>query len=141
MKPYPKQKKEKTVKESTLWSNFSIMIRLRDTDENGYGKCISCGKIIYWKDGDCGHGVNRRHWGTRYNEKNNNLQCRADNRFAEGQQANYAINVNKKFGPDTWDLLQASKNGKKYTGVEMYWLNEQVKERIKELMKTKNFEL
>lgn len=31
---------------------FSEYIRLRDADNNGYIRCISCGKIVFWKDTD-----------------------------------------------------------------------------------------
>jgi transposase len=48
---------------------FSEYIRLRDaTLGDGYGTCISCGKIIYWKDNHCGHFINRKHMALRFNE-------------------------------------------------------------------------
>ena len=47
------------MRDDKLWKWFSIYIRLRDSDENGYGKCFTCGKIIFWKKGDCGHGIGR----------------------------------------------------------------------------------
>lgn len=56
---------------------FSKFIRLRDSDDNGLCRCISCGKLHMWDDIDCGHFVNRRHMGTRFDEKNCNAQCRS----------------------------------------------------------------
>lgn len=61
---------------TTLDRWFSLYIRLRDSDANGYSRCISCGKPVYWKEADCGHFINRRHMNTRYDERNCNLQCR-----------------------------------------------------------------
>ena len=68
---------------------FSIYIRLRDSDDKGFCRCISCGKIQHWEDVDCGHYVNRSHMGTRYSERNCNAQCRHCNRFMEGNIQNY----------------------------------------------------
>ncbi len=38
----------------TLDRIFSEYIRRRDSDENGIGRCISCGKMVHWKEADCG---------------------------------------------------------------------------------------
>lgn len=87
---------------------FSEYIRRRDS-RNGYGKCISCGKIVHWKDADAGHFVNRKHMSLRYDEKNVNLQCRACNRFDEGNMLGYSVGIVKKYGSDVLDYLAAKK--------------------------------
>ena len=84
---------------------FSEFIRLRDADENGLARCISCGKIVPWREADCGHFVNRSHMSTRYNEKNCNLQCRSCNRFDEGNNIGYMKGLIKKYGPGIIDEL------------------------------------
>jgi hypothetical protein len=38
---------------------LSKYIRLRDSDEYGMVRCISCGKRMHWKESDCGHYVSR----------------------------------------------------------------------------------
>lgn len=88
---------------------FSEYIRLRDSDINGYCKCISCGKIEYWKDVDCGHFVNRSHMGTRYSEKNCNAQCRSCNRFDEGNNIGYMKGLISKYGVKVINELEARK--------------------------------
>ena len=40
-----------------LWKLFSQYIRLRDAEWNGNAPCISCGKVIFWKDLDAGHFI------------------------------------------------------------------------------------
>lgn len=62
---------------ATLDRWFSLYIRLRDSDANGFGRCISCGKLVHYKEADCGHFINRQHMNTRYDERNCNLQCRS----------------------------------------------------------------
>lgn len=56
---------------------MSKFIRLRDADASGYGRCISCGKLVHWSEADNGHFINRGHLNTRYDEQNCNLQCRS----------------------------------------------------------------
>lgn len=77
---------------------FSVYIRIRDSDHNGYCKCISCGKIEHYKQVDCGHYVNRSHMSTRYNERNCNAQYRSCNRFDEGNNIGYTKGLINKYG-------------------------------------------
>ncbi len=89
---------------------FSEYIRLRDADNNGMVRCISCMKIDHWKNVDCGHFVNRGHMSTRYNEKNCNAQCRKCNRFDEGNSIGYSRGLIKKYGPGVIDELEVLKH-------------------------------
>lgn len=89
-----------------LWAAFSKYIRQRDADENGNCSCITCGLIRQWKQMDCGHGIGRQHWGTRYNEKNNHAQCKRCNGFEGGKREVYKIEVDKRYGSGTWDKLE-----------------------------------
>ena len=89
---------------------FSEYVRLRDSDSNGYGKCITCGKVIHWKDGDAGHAINRAHMSTRYDETNVHLQCRHCNRFREGEIVEYSMALIKRYGQAKVDVLLAKKH-------------------------------
>lgn len=92
--------------EDKLWDIFSIYIRLRDSDDQGVGKCFTCGKPIHWTKGDCGHGIGRQHKGTKFNEMNNHLQCKKCNGFEGGMREAYKENMNKKYGPQTWERME-----------------------------------
>jgi hypothetical protein len=74
---------------------FSQYIRLRDADQNGYIRCISCGKIVLWKEADNGHFINRKHMSLRFSETNCNAQCRSCNRFDEGNMTGYNLGMIK----------------------------------------------
>lgn len=89
---------------------FSLYIRLRDANPQGYTRCISCGKIIPWKEADCGHFVNRSHMATRYNEKNCNAQCRSCNRFDEGNNIGYIRGLVKRYGQGVIEELEVLKH-------------------------------
>lgn len=124
--------------DAKLWKVFSEYIRLRDTDSDGYGKCITCNRRIFWRDGDCGHGVGRQHKATKYDERNNALQCKRCNGFEGGEQAIYKEEVEKRYGKGTWDALvlksrQVCKRGK----VEIDVMTEYYKKKVKELKESK----
>lgn len=88
-----------------LWKVFSEFIRLRDSDQYGYGVCFTCPTRKFWRDMDCGHGVGRQHKATKYDERNNHIQCKRCNGFEGGQQAIYKEEVEKRYGEGTWDKL------------------------------------
>lgn len=85
---------------------FSLFIRYRDVMPNGFFKCISCGKIKPFSQGDNGHYINRQHMITRYDEMNNNMQCRHCNRFMEGNIQNYRKGLIDKYGEKNVQFLE-----------------------------------
>ena len=74
---------------------FSIYIRLRDSDNNGYCKCISCKIKYHYKEVDAGHFIGRRHLITRFEPKNVYAQCRYCNRYLSGNQYLYSVALEK----------------------------------------------
>lgn len=125
--------------DSKLWKVFSEYIRIRDADENGYCKCFTCGLARHWKQGDCGHGIGRQHWGTRYNEKNNHFQCKKCNGFEGGKREIYKQRVDEKYGVGTWDLLElASRQKSKISQFEIDAMEKYYKQKLSLLMKCLN---
>ena len=117
---------------------FSEYVRLRDADKNGFGQCITCGKIVFWKDADAGHAINRAHMSTRYNEMNVHLQCRHCNRFREGEVVEYSMALIKKYGKDAVDRLIAQKHFQsKMSDFEGRLLIKDYRKKIKELKRLK----
>jgi len=96
-KKYPKRKKN-TVKgkrrklEEMEWADlrdildrdFSYFIRMSEADDNGFVKCPTCGKILYWNETDCSHFIKRDIIATRYDERNVIAQCHYENSFRDG---------------------------------------------------------
>jgi hypothetical protein len=122
-----------------LWKVFSEYIRLRDSDVNGYGKCITCNLRKFYKEMDCGHGIPRQHKATKFNERNNHLQCKRCNGFEGGKREVYKSEVDKRYGPGTWDKLEVmsrmtcKRNQFEIDAMEVYY-----KKQVKELLSTKN---
>ena len=90
---------------------FSIFIRLRDIDADGFSYCVTCGKPMTLKTSQCGHFISRRHFATRWEEKNCAAQCVGCNMFAQGKQYEFGLAIDTRFGIGTAQkLLIQSKN-------------------------------
>ena len=117
---------------------FSEFIRLRDSDDNGICRCISCGKPHHWKEMDNGHFISRRHMSLRYSEKNCNAQCRYCNRFDESNFIGYWHGLTDKYGEGTENTLYAVKHASyKLTKFELRVMIDHYTELVKELKKQK----
>ena len=110
---------------------FSKYIRLRDSNSEGIGFCITCGKPGYWKYMDCGHFIKRQHMSTRYDEKNCNLQCKGCNCFEQGADALYTLALEKKYGPGTSLLLLEMRNHR--TRYPVFYFEKLIKEYTKKV--------
>ncbi len=118
----------------TLDRIFSEFIRIRDSDNQGLIRCISCNKIVAWKESDCGHYINRKHNSTRYDEKNCNAQCRSCNRFDEGNIQGYRQGLIKKYGEYAVKILEMKKfNYCKMGQFEIDILGKEYKQKLKYL--------
>ena len=89
---------------------FSNYIRLRDSDSKGYVSCITCGRVLYYKDLDCGHFISRKDLANRFDEKNANGQCKSCNQFLQGNLEAYERMINIKWGKNTSEELIDKKN-------------------------------
>ena len=130
--------KEKTIQQlkKKLDIVFSQYIRLRNSNEDGFCKCLTCGKIAYWKDIQCGHYLSRRHLTTRWEEKNTAVQCVKCNIFTEGNKNVFALKLIEKYGKDILKELEIKKNNKsKMTKFEYEVLIADYKQKVKELKK------
>ena len=75
---------------------FSIFIRLKDADENGYNYCYTCNKRDYYKYLQNGHFISRKYLATRFDEQNCKPQCPACNVFRYGEQYKFGQKLGKK---------------------------------------------
>jgi hypothetical protein len=84
---------------------FSLYIRLRDADSNGFVRCCTSGKIMYWKDADAGHYISRRFEAVRYDERNCHAQSKQENRFHNGNQLVHQRYIEERYGKGTAEEL------------------------------------
>ncbi len=126
------------MKDDKLWKVFSEYIRLRDATNDGTCKCFTCSFIAEWKRFDCGHGIPRQHKATKYDERNNHSQCKRCNGFEGGKREVYKEEVNKKYGPQTWEKLEVmSRTTCKRDKFEIEVMTEYYKKEVIKLRKQK----
>ncbi len=117
--------------------------RLRDTDENGRGRCISCNQLCDWEWLAGGHRYSRKFTTICLEPENINAQCHTCNRItwplwnpALKLKTNeeYDKNIVKKFGE--WAIEKLKKGIFKFTQTIKWtpWRDYDLKEKIPELI-------
>lgn len=121
-KPQREYKQKKWTRNKKLQFALEILqenCKLRDTNQNGEGVCISCN---LWKKREelaGGHRWSRRIQGVCLNAQNVNAQChtcnyttwpRGDKQAMERVNLSYDRNAIRKYGKDVWTQLEKLKN-------------------------------
>ena len=131
MKP-KKKTRSQLVKE--LDKVFSEYIRKRDIMLCGNSKCFTCGKVDDWRNLQCGHFQSRKHYATRWDEQNCQVQCAGCNIFRSGEQFKFGVNLDKKYGQGTAETLERmARFTIKFSNVELAEKIEYYKQLIKEI--------
>lgn len=113
---------------------FSKFIRARDTNHDGTFVCCSCSRVLPYEQADAGHFINRRFMSLRWDERNVHAQCRSCNRFSEGNSVGYFRFMQRKYGDEVIDLLQAMKNqSQKWSDFELELLIKEYKQKLSDL--------
>lgn len=94
-------KKKPKKKGLKYWINkvdkyFHRYIRLRDTNEKGYGNCYTCNVPLEFKKTQAGHFINRSLKSTRWDERNVKIQCARCNNWMEGRQFEFSLKLGMK---------------------------------------------
>lgn len=84
---------------------FSLYIRNRYAVD-GICECFTCGKKDHTSKMHAGHFQSRKHYATRWDELNVQVQCPKCNLFGQGEQFTFGINLDNKFGEGTAEKLQ-----------------------------------
>jgi len=139
-----KQKQRKSTKtltsrelEKKLDKIFSIYIRLRDADSNGYCWCITCGRTHYWSDGhqvNCGHFIPRGRKAVRFDERNCHAQCVHCNKWLNGAWDIYEQRMIEMYGKEEVEKLkEKSRIGGSYSGYQLAEMITEYNEKVKAL--------
>lgn len=134
--PTPKWNKQKTmkglIKELDRW--FSLFIRLRNADNNGFVKCFTSGKLFHYTRCHAGHFISRRHMATRWDEYNVQVQSIHENIFNQGNAPVFAQRLKEIYGQQIVDILLMKKNNKFKSGkFELEFLIKEYKEKVEKL--------
>ena len=133
--------KPKLIKELDVW--FSRYIRLKYSDSRGYCRCISCGKVYFWKEIQNGHYMSRRYMSTRFSEDNCRPQGVECNIFNQGAIQMYRRALIKEIGEQRVDLIEvrARQENKNWSLFELKQLIECYKKEVEKLLDEKNLTL
>ena len=113
---------------------FSEVIRLRNADENGMVKCITCGDQYHWTDVDCGHYVKRGNMATRYDLQNCGEQCRLCNSTADGKEKDHAYYIDFTYGHGTaYKLERKGREVKDYSERDLKEMLQELTREVKAL--------
>jgi 5-methylcytosine-specific restriction endonuclease McrA len=109
---------------------FSQYIRLRYS-KNEIATCVTCGKSDNWKKMQNGHFVSRKHYATRWDEDNCQVQCSGCNVFRYGEQYLFS----KYLGADlSEELLMKSRKIQKFSDSELLDMIELYNEKVNNLL-------
>ena len=109
---------------------FSKYIRISSADKSGYCTCITCGVKKHWKEIQAGHFMSRKHYSTRWDERNVKPQCVGCNMFKQGEQYKYSLFL----GKDEAEVLYLkSKETVKFSNYELEEMINNYSNRLKSI--------
>jgi hypothetical protein len=110
---------------------FSEYIRRRYA-KNDIATCVTCGKQDHWKKLQAGHFQSRKHYATRWDETNVQVQCSGCNVFRWGEQYKFSKWLDANKGKGTSEGLAEKANQiVKFTTNELEEMIEEYKEKLK----------
>jgi 5-methylcytosine-specific restriction endonuclease McrA len=113
-----------------LDSIFSQYIRLRYS-KNEIATCVTCGKQDHWKKLQAGHFVSRKHYATRWDEDNVQVQCSGCNVFRYGEQYLFSKYLGANLSEE---LLMKSRKIQKFSDSELLDMIELYNEKVNNLL-------
>lgn len=112
---------------------FSLYIRLRYA-KNEIAECYTCGKKDHYKKLQCGHFMSRKHYATRWDELNCQVQCYSCNVMRYGEQYKFGLKLAKEIDKDLPEkLLAKTRNTVKYSDIDLLEMINLYKERVQNL--------
>ena len=112
---------------------FSIYIRRRYAIDE-IAECYTCGVKNEYKKLQAGHFASRRHYSTRWNEFNVQVQCYSCNICSQGLQYEFGKKLCSQYGENFADeLMIESKKIVKFTDVDLVEIIEYYNNKVNEL--------
>ena len=129
---YIKDKIKKLPKKATLNNVsdlFQLLVRLNETNEDGIGYCVTCGKELNLGTTDCqaGHFIPRGIYKYRLSFENCHLQCSYCNKHLSGNVNSYTIFMQNYLG------FERTKEMQEYYRAIKFGKQKQIKPRTKEI--------
>jgi len=120
------------------WKQFSMFIRLREADFEGYVLCFTCPKRGFWKEMQAGHFVRGRLNANLFDERGCQAQCYSCNIHRQGNVIVYYKMMLLKYGEETTEeVIRQNNETKKWLPGELASIIEKYRILNEELLKTK----
>lgn len=133
-KDRPKKERKKTSGQlqKILDALYSLYIRHKYSDENGYVSCYTCGKVKHYKELQCGHFISRKELATRYDERNTRVQCWGCNakHLGNGMSVRFGEKLEQEYGKNIIQTLHKKAREITTNFPYEYWI-EIYKEKLK----------
>ena len=126
----PKKKLTRSKLVKKLDNIFSQYIRLSNS-VNDIAECVTCNKKDHWKKMQCGHFQSRKHYSTRWDERNVAVQCAGCNVFRYGEQFKFSLYLGVKLSEE---LLQKSRETVKFADVDLIEMADYYSNKLKLLL-------
>lgn len=126
----PKKKLTRSKLIKKLDNIFSQYIRLSNS-VNDIAECVTCNKKDHWKKMQCGHFQSRKHYSTRWDERNVAVQCAGCNVFRYGEQFKFSLYLGGKLSEE---LLQKSRETVKFADVDLIEMADYYSNKLKLLL-------
>ena len=126
----PKKKLTRSKLVKKLDNIFSQYIRLSNS-VNDIAECVTCNKKDHWKKMQCGHFQSRKHYSTRWDERNVAVQCAGCNVFRYGEQFKFSLYLGKKLSQE---LLDKSRIITKFASYELEEMVEHYSSEVKKYL-------
>lgn len=110
---------------------FSEYIRRRYA-KNDIAECVTCGKKDHWKKLQAGHFMSRKHYSTRWDERNVEVQCQGCNVWRYGEQYKFSLHLGSELSEE---LLIRSRQIEKFSNADLVMMYETYKQKVKDLDK------
>tara|TARA_R100000541_G_scaffold59349_1_gene72951 strand:+ start:1217 stop:1609 length:393 start_codon:yes stop_codon:yes gene_type:complete len=114
----PKKASRKTIVKK-LDTVFSQFIRRRFAI-NEIAECVTCGNKAHYKKLQAGHFMSRKHYATRWDVTNVQVQCYSCNVMRYGEQYKYGLYLEQAYGKGTaLELQSKSREITKYSDFQL----------------------
>lgn len=122
--------------ETKLDGIFSEWVRRSAADEGGTVECVTCRKLMFWKnDGaQAGHFIKRSHRSVRWDPRNVHVQCVHCNKWRNGEEGQHSDYIIKRYGVEVHqELFRLKHQVCKHTRADLEEMIQSYKQKLAEM--------
>lgn len=124
----------KTKAKALAWKYFSLYIRQKFADKNGYVQCFTCSTVKPIKNMQAGHGLGGRHNSVLFMEEFVRPQCVGCNMYAGGRYAVFTKKLMDEYGSEKYyELVRQANKVTQYTVEDYLAIAERYQNKLNDL--------